>query len=162
MSSVNKVSNAWSFMVVTNCGGLSHCPLFSSPSIHTLCHVPLQPLPLQWCWSLTTRFPLADGNQLGGEGRQCCTALLEALLLPLSFMHFCPGHEVHLCWTCNGQLTPFSRWSMHYSFLLATNISRWLSGKESTCQRRRLRFDPWVRKDEGMETHSNILAWRIP
>jgi len=40
------------------------------------------------------------------------------------------------------------------------------SGKEPTCQyrRKRCRFDPWVRKiplEEGMETHSNILAWKI-
>ena len=37
------------------------------------------------------------------------------------------------------------------------------SGKESTCQRHR--FDPWVGKislEEGMATHSRILAWRIP
>ena len=30
---------------------------------------------------------------------------------------------------------------------------------------RRLGFDPWVRKiplEEGMATHSSILAWRIP
>ena len=36
-----------------------------------------------------------------------------------------------------------------------------------TCQCRRLkrcRYDPWVRKilEEGMATHSSILAWRIP
>ena len=80
----------------------------------------------------------------------------------------------------------------------------WLSGEESTCQYRRLGFDPWIRKipwrrewqptpvflgfpgssdgkesacnegdmgsilgwedplEEGMTTHSSILAWRIP
>ena len=42
------------------------------------------------------------------------------------------------------------------------------SGKELTCQckrRRRCGFDPWVRKiplEEGITTHSSILAWRIP
>ena len=43
------------------------------------------------------------------------------------------------------------------------------SGKEPSCQFgkrcKRLRFDPWVRDDpleEGMATHSSILAWRIP
>ena len=38
-------------------------------------------------------------------------------------------------------------------------------GSESACQCRRLRFDPWVRKDpleEEMATHSSVLAWRIP
>ena len=31
-------------------------------------------------------------------------------------------------------------------------------------QRRRARFDPWVRNplEKGMATHSSILAWRIP
>ena len=42
------------------------------------------------------------------------------------------------------------------------------SGKEPACQFRRYKrhgFDPWVRKiplEEGMTTHSIILAWRIP
>ena len=42
------------------------------------------------------------------------------------------------------------------------------SGKEPTCQCRRHKrcgFDPWVWKnplEEGMATHSSILAWRIP
>ena len=41
----------------------------------------------------------------------------------------------------------------------------WLSGKESACQCRRCRFHTWVRKtplEEGMATHSSILAWIIP
>ena len=37
----------------------------------------------------------------------------------------------------------------------------WASSKESTCQCRRHRFDPWVRKKE-MTTHSSILAEKIP
>ena len=42
------------------------------------------------------------------------------------------------------------------------------SGKEPSCQcrsHRRHGFDPWVGNDpleEGMATHSSILAWRIP
>ena len=42
------------------------------------------------------------------------------------------------------------------------------SGKEPTslCKRgKRCGFDPWVRKiplEEGIATHSSILAWRIP
>jgi len=42
------------------------------------------------------------------------------------------------------------------------------SGKEPTCQLRRHkehRSNPWVGKiplKEGMATHCNILAWRIP
>ena len=37
--------------------------------------------------------------------------------------------------------------------------------KESACGGRRLGFDPWVGTiplEEGMATHSSILAWRIP
>ena len=43
----------------------------------------------------------------------------------------------------------------------------WFNGKEPACQCRRHkrhRFDPWVGKiplEEGMATHSSILAWRI-
>ena len=42
------------------------------------------------------------------------------------------------------------------------------SGKEPTCQCRKCKrhgFNPWVGKiplEEGMATHSSILAWRIP
>ena len=40
---------------------------------------------------------------------------------------------------------------------------RWLSGKESTCQCRRLEFNPWVRKTLGREmaTHSSILLGKF-
>ena len=44
-------------------------------------------------------------------------------------------------------------------------LPRWLSGKESACQCKRLRFDPWVRKvslKNEMATQSSILAWKIP
>ena len=40
-----------------------------------------------------------------------------------------------------------------------------LSGKESTCQCRRRRFDSWEREDpleKEMATHSSIFAWEIP
>ena len=40
------------------------------------------------------------------------------------------------------------------------------SGKEPTCQCRRPGFHPWVGIDPEMkmemETHSSILAWKIP
>ena len=41
------------------------------------------------------------------------------------------------------------------------------SGKEPPCQCRRHKgheFDPWIGKilEEGMASHSSILAWRIP
>ena len=41
----------------------------------------------------------------------------------------------------------------------------WLSGKESTSQSRRHRFDPWVRKipwRRKIAAHSSILAWEVP
>ena len=53
-------------------------------------------------------------------------------------------------------------------FYLSTQVlhglRRWLNGKESACQYRRPRFDPWVGKipGEGNGTHSSILAWAIP
>ena len=40
----------------------------------------------------------------------------------------------------------------------------WFSGKDSTCQCRRLRFDLWIEKihlKKEMATHPSILAWRI-
>ena len=43
-------------------------------------------------------------------------------------------------------------------------LPRWLSGKESTCQCRRRRFDPWVGKiplEEEMAAHSSILARKM-
>ena len=44
-------------------------------------------------------------------------------------------------------------------------LLRWHSGKESICLGRRCRFDLWVKKmplEEGVATHSSILAWEIP
>ena len=44
-------------------------------------------------------------------------------------------------------------------------MDMWFSSKESTCQCRRRKFDPWVGKippEEEMATQSNILAWEIP
>ena len=41
-------------------------------------------------------------------------------------------------------------------------LTRWHSGKESTCQCR-VGFLGWEDPlEEGMATHSSILAWRIP
>ena len=39
----------------------------------------------------------------------------------------------------------------------------YLSGPRICLQRRRLRFDSWVDPlEEGMATHSSVLAWRLP
>ena len=46
-----------------------------------------------------------------------------------------------------------------------TGLPCCLSGKESSCQCRRHRFDFWVRKvpmEEERATHSSILAGKIP
>ena len=51
------------------------------------------------------------------------------------------------------------------SLIWILGLPRWLSGKESACQCRRLGFDPWVKKtplEEEMANHSSILAWEIP
>ena len=61
-------------------------------------------------------------------------------------------------------------WSTSWSLCLHCfrGLPRWCSGKEPTCLCRRCRrhkFDPWVRKiplEEGMASHSSILAWKIP
>ena len=50
---------------------------------------------------------------------------------------------------------------------IVCGLPRWLSGKESTCQCRRQETQVWSLGwedplEEGMATHSNILAWRIP
>ena len=45
-----------------------------------------------------------------------------------------------------------------------TGLPRWHSGKESSCQCRRCRFDPWVWEDpleKEMATHSSILVRKI-
>ena len=47
-------------------------------------------------------------------------------------------------------------------FSSSSSLPGGASGKEPACQCRRLRFDPQVGKEEGMATHSTILAWRIP
>ena len=52
-------------------------------------------------------------------------------------------------------------------FIFAKGISGGTSGKEPTCQCRRHEMwdQPMGREDpleEGMATHSSILAWRIP
>ena len=47
---------------------------------------------------------------------------------------------------------------------LILGLPRWLSGKESACQCRTHRFDPWPgwSPGEGNATQSSILAWEIP
>jgi len=59
-------------------------------------------------------------------------------------------------------------YKVHRYNLLMCRYVWWSYGKEHACQCRRHKgcsFDPWVGKDpleEGMASHSSILAWRIP
>ena len=52
--------------------------------------------------------------------------------------------------------------------MLFSGLPGWLSGKELTCQVRRYKrqgFSLWIGKitpEEGMASHSSVLAWRIP
>ena len=53
----------------------------------------------------------------------------------------------------------------HCSFDLhfSNRLPRWCSGKESSCQCRRCKFDPWVRKIPWSRKYQLcILAWKIP
>ena len=43
-----------------------------------------------------------------------------------------------------------------------TGLPWWLSGKESVCQCRRLRFEQEDPLEKEMTTHSSICAWKIP
>ena len=63
-----------------------------------------------------------------------------------------------------------NRWDFVFIFIFGLP-SRFLGfpsgsdGKESTCDAGRPGFDPWVGKiplEEGVATHSSILAWGIP
>ena len=52
-----------------------------------------------------------------------------------------------------------------YVFKTYVRLPWWLSGKESVCQCRRGRFNPWVGKtplEKEMATYSSVLAWEIP
>ena len=54
---------------------------------------------------------------------------------------------------------------MGYTLYSEKGLPRWLSGKESTCQSRRLQFGSLGREnplEKKVATHFSILAWRIP
>ena len=102
-------------------------------------------------------------------------------LKPFLICGRCPGHNFLL----GGQKA--AKWRYEAGWMVCTGLPlggreifslnsdalwrglpRWLSGKESFCQCRRHRrygFDSWVRKipwRSTWQTHSSILAWRIP
>ena len=68
-----------------------------------------------------------------------------------------------------GSLVGCSPWGQSQTRLSDwTKTTAGAGGKEPACQFRRKKsheLDPWVQKiplDEGMATHSSILAWKIP
>ena len=58
------------------------------------------------------------------------------------YVHKWDGSQ-QLCWLKRAGLKRLHIWFHLYN---VQGLPWWLSGKESACQRRRLRFDPWVRK----------------
>ena len=76
-----------------------------------------------------------------------------------AFVNIVPGpwHPINApLWACVCALCDVGK---------AIGLPWWLSGKKSTCQRRRLGFDPWVGKipwRRAWQTHSSTLSWRIP
>ena len=116
---------------------------------------------------------LGDGQWLQEmlELRSCC---LEFEKYKSCWCHYC-SHLADLTFPCLFQITPFKdrmRERQPKSHLLVLNLSPFnqplgfpggTSGKEPTCQCRRHRDtgqeDPL---QEGLATHSSILAWGIP
>ena len=64
----------------------------------------------------------------------------------------------------------FNSWSIYLGVewpgpMVILGLPRWLSGKESACQARDVGLTPGSGRSPGeleMETHSSILAWKIP
>ena len=98
-----------------------------------------------WFWMLFTSLSslilcLVVLSVIESQGLKCPTSLTE-----LSF--------------------PFSSGRFCFMYLgLYIRFPRWLSGKESACNARDLGSIPGSGRllEEGMATHSSILAWRIP
>ena len=88
--------------------------------------------------------------------------------------HGLPAHQAALSFTISWSLLRLMSTEsvmsslLPYEVIYATEgLPRWHSGKESTCQCRRQEM--WVGSlgwedppEEGLTTHCNILAWRIP
>ena len=56
------------------------------------------------------------------------------------------------------------KWEKIFASHVSGRASRWLIGKESSCQRRRHKFDPDQEDslEEDTATHSSLLAWQTP
>ena len=99
----------------------------------------------------------------------CPCACLQIMWLHMHvYTHrkFCCCLVAQLCPTvCHPMDCSPPGFSVHEILVDSGELSRWLSGKESTCQCRRQWVQSLGREDpleEGMATHSSILAWRIP
>ena len=88
------------------------------------------------------------GNEYWGENK-------------VSDVRWCPCSH----WDIRGDHLPVTSrtiFEVKYHF---SGLPWWLSGKESTCQCRRPRLDPWSREDpleKEMTTHTSMLVWKIP
>ena len=128
----------------------SYTLIASLPSCLLFLLVPRLPQSL-----LRVRFSDDNPQPQGMEAswaRKDCTHSLSSESFPLN-SHFPQSfHKAFWSFTLN---------NVEHTFL---RLFRQLSSKESACQYRRCKFNPWVRKIPGVGngTHSSILAWEIP
>ena len=69
---------------------------------------------------------------------------------------------MHISLACGESVEIGSQGMARPYLIFYSGLPWWLSGKESTCQCRRHRFDPRVGMiplEEEMVTHSSILVW---
>ena len=104
-----------------------------------------------WIWRTRGCLCVTSGDRWGDRSR-----------LPITF------NSQHICKHVLFMHLSFYLPAMENRNLELKKISGSTSGKEPACLRRRHKrhgFDPWVGKiplEEGISTHSGILAWRIP
>ena len=115
----------------------------------------LNPSPwLRWSWPLSSgqlEVPLQLGAWKFTAPQKVAGAeevrLLSQTRNQVSHTHFLAGDWVERSWKFSKGLYPSgSRVGIVTPLQETYRLSWWLSGKESTCQWRWPRFDPWVRK----------------
>ena len=85
----------------------------------------------------TPSFKTSFGQRLSWEYKHI-TCAYPRRVLPIPYS--CCGSS--FCRACGS----FFFFLFFIGYYLNHKLPRWLSGKESACQRRRCEFDPWVRK----------------